>query len=128
MCVAISNRHSVRTAVLPPSVKPGDTPVVLGVTEYRFDHLFAFSVEPIAEFARQHVSHPRVTPAGLARPRRLADAGVRRDQHLHVLVGDHLVHVLLIAVLGVGDRGLQPAGHARAFELADRRRDHRSQL
>ena len=49
--VIISNRHSVRTAVAASSVESGDTSVVVGVTEYRLDHLFAFSVQLLAELA-----------------------------------------------------------------------------
>ena len=59
--------------------------------------------------------------------RGLAFAGVRRDQHLNMLVGDHVVDVLLAPGAGVGDHHLRTIGdntvwaspHAAVTESVD---------
>jgi len=43
LCVAISNRHSVRGAA--SSMEVSELPVVFGVTEHRLNRVSSFSVE-----------------------------------------------------------------------------------
>ena len=65
--------------------------------------LDAFAVELLAVLCGEHASHPRVAaavppgPGARAAPRPAGSAP-------GLLVGDHLVHVLLVPVAGVGER------------------------
>ena len=82
--VAISSRHSVRTAVRPRRVEAGEHSVVLGVAEHGLDGLFAYSVERLPGFCGQDGAHRtcndrRSSPGGVP-----CATGVWPDQHRDV--------------------------------------------
>ena len=61
------------------SLKLIDAPVVLGLSKYGLDHRLAFSVEPAAKLAGEHVAHEGVAAAVPAAAGRSALAGVGRS-------------------------------------------------
>lgn len=125
--VAISSRHSVRTAVRHLRWNL-DQPAVVGVTEHGLDHLHPVSIQAFPVLCGQDGSHPRVSAAGPTRPGLLATARVGSDQHVDVPAGDHLVHVLFVLVLRVGQRDLGPLPDPDPFKLRQRGCDHRAQV
>src|SRR5271155_2921344 len=54
--------------------------------------------------------------------------GVGRDQHLNMLVGDDVVHLLLVPIARVGNSDSWSLCHANRLELALRGFDHRLEM
>ena len=108
-------------------VEASHAAVVFGLAEDGLDHRLASPVELPAALAGQHPSHEGVVAARPAGPRRLAFAGVGRDEDLTAL-GDRAFHLALMPVTGVGQHDARRLLDTDGVRLAARGIEHRLEM
>ena len=85
---------------------------MLGVTEHRLDRLLSLAVQLFARVTCEHAPHERVPAAGPARSFSLAFAASLAGSAPGPVLGDDVVDVLLVPILGVGDDDRRLVGDA----------------
>jgi hypothetical protein len=110
-----------------PSVKAIQATVELGLGEHRLDELLSLSIELAAVVGVEHPAHEGVEATVPAGSRRLASAGVRRDQHPDA-VGDDAFHLVLVPIAGVREHDLRILGDAGGVKLAAGRVEDRFEM
>src|SRR4051794_23354904 len=106
------------------SVEAGHAAIVFGLTEDGLDHRLAAAVELAAALAGQDAAHEVVVAAGPSRPRCLAFARIRWDEHL-AAGGVRAFHLTLVPVAGVGQHDTGRFLKADPLKLAARGVEHR---
>src|SRR3954451_2760208 len=109
------------------SVEASHAAIVFGLTEDGLDHRLAATVELAAALPDQDAAHEVVVAAGPSRPRCLAFARIRWDEHL-AAGGVRAFHLTLVPVAGVGQHDTGRFLKADALKLAARGVEHRLEV